>query len=205
MITSKGEPVFAHVNMHGFRWKFMTPSWSRTRNSVMKIAERSSLKILPSLNTSCGCPDVNKRRGMDTAILRQNRSFMSITCKSFVKHSGCDEEMVSLCSLIRFLIGVWPCALTATSQSSFVLARTLGDSESMWPQWRLSTHYRPREVRNSISKNPYRLSINIFISIYIDYIDKVLQHYIFSVAVNYRYSQYKLIWKFWSIIDVDFG
>ena len=44
MITSKGEPIFAHVNMHGFRWKFMAPSSSRAQNSVMKIAERSSLK-----------------------------------------------------------------------------------------------------------------------------------------------------------------
>ena len=52
MITSKGEPIFAHVNMHGFRWKFMAPSSSRAQKSVMKIAERSSLKILPSPNTS---------------------------------------------------------------------------------------------------------------------------------------------------------
>ena len=52
MITSKGEPIFAHVNMHGFRWKFMAPSSSRAQNSVMKIAERSSLKILPSPNTT---------------------------------------------------------------------------------------------------------------------------------------------------------
>ena len=55
MITSKGEPIFAHVNMHGFRWKFMAPSLSRAQNSVMKIAERSSLKILPSPNTSQYC------------------------------------------------------------------------------------------------------------------------------------------------------
>ena len=64
MITSKGEPIFAHVNMHGFRWKFMAPSSSRAQNSFMKIAERSSLKILPSPNTThyhsrqssrCGC------------------------------------------------------------------------------------------------------------------------------------------------------
>ena len=52
MITSKGEPIFAHVNMHGFRWKFMAPSSSRAWNSVMKIAECSSLKILLSPNTS---------------------------------------------------------------------------------------------------------------------------------------------------------
>ena len=54
MVTSKGEPIFAHVNMHGFRWKFMAPSSSRARNSAMKSAERSSLKILPSPNTSNG-------------------------------------------------------------------------------------------------------------------------------------------------------
>ena len=40
------------VNMQGFRWKFMAPSSSRAWNLVMKIAERSSLKILPSPNTS---------------------------------------------------------------------------------------------------------------------------------------------------------
>ena len=45
-----------------------------------------------------GCPDVNKHRGMNAAILRQHRPFMSI--KSFVQHSGW-QEMVSLCSLIR--------------------------------------------------------------------------------------------------------
>ena len=44
-----------------------------------------------------GCPDVHKRRGTDTVILRQHRPFMSI--KSFVQHSGW-QEMVSLCSLI---------------------------------------------------------------------------------------------------------
>ena len=45
--------------MHGFRWKFMAPSSSRARNSVMKIAERSSLKILPSPNTkNYNCPDM---------------------------------------------------------------------------------------------------------------------------------------------------
>ena len=49
-----------------------------------------------------GCPDVNKHRGMNAAILRQHRPFMSI--KSFVQHSGW-QEMVYLCSLIR-LIGV---------------------------------------------------------------------------------------------------
>ena len=52
MITSKREPIFAHVILHGFRWKFLTPSSSCTRNSVMKIAERWSLKILQSPNTT---------------------------------------------------------------------------------------------------------------------------------------------------------
>ena len=42
------------------------------------------------------------------------------------------------------------------------------------------TRYRPREVRNSIYRyrnNIYRLSIEIFISIYIAYIDNLRQHY----------------------------
>ena len=49
--TSRVEPIFAHVNMHGFGWKFLAPSSSCARNSAMKIAERSSLKILPNPNT----------------------------------------------------------------------------------------------------------------------------------------------------------
>ena len=52
MVASKGEPIFAQVNMHGLRWKFMAPSSSLARNSAMKSAERSSLKILPSPTTS---------------------------------------------------------------------------------------------------------------------------------------------------------
>ena len=52
MVTSKGEPIFTHVNIHGLRWQFMAPSSSRARNSAMKRAERWSLKILPSPNTS---------------------------------------------------------------------------------------------------------------------------------------------------------
>ena len=47
-----------------------------------------------------GCRDVNKHRGMDTAIFRQHRPFMSM--KSFVQHSGW-QEMVSLCSLIHLI------------------------------------------------------------------------------------------------------
>ena len=79
-----------------------------------------------------GCPDVNKHRGMNAAILRQDRPFMSI--KSFAQHSGW-QEMVSLCSLIR-LIGV--CA--DRDQPEFLCSRS--DSESMWPQ---------REAVNSLS------------------------------------------------------
>ena len=63
-----------------------------------------------------GCPDVNKHRGMEAAILRQHRPFMSI--KSFVQHSGWQEK-VSLCSLIR-LIGV--CA--DRDQPDFLCARS---------------------------------------------------------------------------------
>ena len=45
MITSKGEPIFARVNMHGFRWKFMAPSSSRAWNSVMKIVNARAWKF----------------------------------------------------------------------------------------------------------------------------------------------------------------
>ena len=37
--------------MHGFGWKFLAPRSSCARNSAMKIAERSSMKILPNPNT----------------------------------------------------------------------------------------------------------------------------------------------------------
>ena len=70
MITSKGEPIFAHVNMHGFRWKFMAPSSSRAQNSVMKIAERSSLKILPSPNTTLHV--ISKQPTFRACCLRQH-------------------------------------------------------------------------------------------------------------------------------------
>ena len=122
------------------------------------------------------CPDVNKHRGMDTAILRQHRPFMSI--KSFVQHSGW-QETVSLCSLIR-LIGV--CA--DCDQPEFLCSRSdsryLGDHvATAGGCQRLLTHYRRREVRNSIyryrkiyidyqSKFSYRF--------YIVYIDNLRQH-----------------------------
>ena len=73
-----------------------------------------------------GCPDVNKHRGMNAAILRQHRPFMSI--KLFVQHNRW-QEMVSLCSLIRLI------DVCADHDQSLC-------SRSMWPQ---------REAVNSLS------------------------------------------------------
>ena len=78
-----------------------------------------------------GCPDVNKHRGMETAMLRQHRASMSI--KSFVQHSGW-QEMESLCSLIR-LSGV----CVDRDQPEFLCSRS--DSRYlrdyvMWPHWK---------------------------------------------------------------------
>ena len=121
-------------------------------------------------------PDVNKLRGMETTILGQHRPFMSI--KSFVQHSGW-QEMVSLCSLIR-LIGM--CA--DRDQPEFLCSRS--DSRCLKVHVATAggwlTRYRPREVRNSIYRyrkihiDYYRLLIEIFISIYIVYIDNLRQH-----------------------------
>ena len=131
------------------------------------------------------CPDVNKLRGMDTTILGQHRPFMSI--KSFVQHSGW-QEMVSLCSLIR-LIGV--CA--DRDQPEFLCSRSdsryrspCGHSgrlvNSLSPTWGL-------KLDISISENPYRLSIEIFISIYIAYIDNLRQHYKkYIICISYHFS-----------------
>ena len=105
------------------------------------------------------CPDVNKRRWMDTAILKQHQPFMSI--KSFVQHSGW-QEMVSPCSLIR-LIGV--CA--DHDQPKFLCSR----SDSKYLEVHVATaggwltHYRPPEVRNSIYRHK---------KIHIDYRSKFL-------------------------------
>ena len=147
----------------------------------------------------CGCPDVNKLWGMDTTILGQHRPFMSI--KSFVQHSGW-QEMVSLCSLIR-LIGVCadrdqPKFLCSRSDSRYfgVHVATAGGCQ------RLLTHYRWREVKNSIYR--YR-------KIYIDYRSKFSYRFISSISIiygntkNYPYIWYKSIWKFRSIIDMDFS
>ena len=66
-----------------------------------KIRHHNGSAVFGKMPQMCrDCPDVNKHRGMDTAILGQRRPFMSI--KSFVQHSGW-QEMVSLCSLIRLL------------------------------------------------------------------------------------------------------
>ena len=120
-----------------------------------------------------GCPDVNKHRGMDTAILRQHRPFMSI--KSFEQHCGW-QEMVSPCSLIR-LIGVCadrdqPEFLCSCSDSWYLgdHVATAGDCQ------RLLTHYRRREVRNSI----YR-----YLKIYIDYRSKFSYQFISSISIIY--------------------
>ena len=116
------------------------------------------------------CPDVNKLRGMDTAILWQHRPFMSI--KSFVQHSGW-QEMVSLCSLIC-LIGVCadrdqPEFLCSCSDSRYleVHVATAGG-------W--LTRYRPREVRISIYR--YR-------KIHIDYRSKFLYRFISPISIIY--------------------
>ena len=120
------------------------------------------------------CPDVNKLRGMDTTILGQHRPFMSI--KSFVQHSGW-QEMVSLCSLIC-LIGV--CA-DATSQSSFVLARSRYLEVHVATAGGWLTRYRPREVRNSIYR--YR-------KIHIDYRWKFLYRFISPISIIYGNTKY---------------
>ena len=121
----------------------------------------------------CGCPDVNKLWGMDTRILGQHRPFMSI--KSFIQHRGW-QEMNSLCSPIR-LIGMW----ADRDQPEFLCSR----SDSRYLDVHVATargwlpRYGPREVRNSIyqyRKNAYWLSIETFISIYINYIDNLRQH-----------------------------
>ena len=119
-----------------------------------------------------GCPDINKHRGMDTVTLRQHRPFMSI--KSFVQHSGW-QEMVSLCSLIR-LIGMY----ADRDQPEFLYSRL--DSRYLWVHvatvggcQRLLTHYRWREVRNSIYR--YR-------KVHIDYRLKFSYLFISSISLT---------------------
>ena len=111
--------------------------WCQLPLFFLKSFRHNGSAVFGKMPQMChGCPDVNKHRGMDAAILRQRQPFMSI--KSFVQHSGW-QEMVSLCSLIR-LIGV--CADRDQPEFLNVLARTQGTLESMWPQ---------REAVNSLS------------------------------------------------------
>ena len=132
-----------------------------------------------------GCPDVNKR-GMDTTISGQHRPFMSI--KSFVKHSGW-QEMVSLCSLIRTLIGV--CA--ERDQPEFLCSR----SDSRYLEVHVATaggwltRYRPREVRNSIYR--YR-------KIHIDYRSTFLYRFISTISIIYGNTRNHWIIIFYYII-----
>ena len=114
------------------------------------------------------CPDVNKLRGMDTTILGQHRSFMSI--KSFVQHSGW-QEMVSLCSLIR-LIGV--CA--DRDQPEFLCSRSDSTQVHVATAGGWLTRYRPRDVRNSIYR--YR-------KIHIDYRSEFLFRFISPISIIY--------------------
>ena len=91
------------------------------------------------------------------------------------KHSRWDkwQDKVSFCSLIRFNWRV-PARVPLFSLGLKVPWSPCGHSGRLSEV--VLTHYRRREVRNSISKNPYRLSIEIFISIYIVYIDNLRQH-----------------------------
>ena len=124
-------------------------------------------------------PDVNKLWGMETTILGQHPPFMSI--KSFVQHSGW-QEMVSLCSLIRF-IGV--CA--DRDQPEFLCSRS--DSRCLKVHVATAggwlTRYRPREVRNSIYR--YR-------KIHIDYRSKFLYRFISSISIIYGNTFFNIFW-----------
>ena len=122
-----------------------------------------------------GCPDVKKQKhpGMDTGILRQHRPSMSI--KSFVQHCGW-QEMVSLCSLIR-LIDVCADRDQPEFLCSCLDSRYLGDHvATAGGCQRLLTHYRRREVRNSI----YR-----YWKIYIDYRLKFSYRFMSSISISY--------------------
>ena len=94
------------------------------------------------------------------------------------KHSRWDEwqDNVSFCSLIRFNWRV-PARVPLFSLGPKVPQSPCGHSGRLSEV--VLTHYRRREVRNLIypyKKNSYWLSIEIFISIYIVYIDNLRQH-----------------------------
>ena len=101
MITSKGEPIFAHVNMHGFRWKFMAPSSSRAGNSVMNIAERSSLKILPSPNTT------NLPQYIQIYWVGDNRKMVSMSKSPHISDQLGTENAYSVVNTIMFDLSPW--------------------------------------------------------------------------------------------------
>ena len=87
-------------------------------------------------------------------ILWQHRTFMSI--KLF-------EQTQQVWRVTRYGVPTLDnpfqltCALTTTSESSFVLAQTQGIRSPCGHSRRLLTHYRPCEVRNSIYR--YRKSL----------------------------------------------
>ena len=96
--------------------------------------------------------------------------------KSFVQaHLRAGDKIWWPYAYFSVLIGV----CTDHDQPKFLCSRS--DSHSRYAaesvcghSGRLLTHYSPGEVRNTISKNPYRLSIEIFISIYIEYMATLL-------------------------------
>ena len=77
---------------------------------------------------------------------------------------------------VRCLRCVVVARLTATSQSSFVLARTQGTVVHVATAGGWLTRYRPREVRNSIYR--YR-------KIHIDYRSKFLYRFISPISIIY--------------------
>ena len=119
-------------------------------------------KIIKMLLMCRGCPDVNKRWGTDTAILRQHPPFMSI--KSFVQHSGW-QEMVSLFNWrVR-----WPRptrnVLAQTQGTSGVHVATAGGFQLIIAHVRLETRYsriplsRPPLTRGNQSRSRFRPQI----------------------------------------------
>ena len=111
-------------------------------------------------------------------ISRQHLPFMSIKLFVQAQHRGRGEEMVSLCSLIRFNWHVrWPrpARVPLLSLRLNILWVPCGHSG------RLLTHYRPYEVRNSIY--PYR-------KIHIDYQSEVSYRFISIIYGNTTNCKY---------------
>ena len=116
------------------------------------------------------CHSASELPGWSTPISRhrrQHRPFMSI--KSFEQTQQVGRVTRYVVHLVANLF--W---LVCASQSSFVLARTLGT----WSHnRRLLTHYRPREVRNSI----YWCW-----KIHIDYRSKFSYRFISTISIIHR-------------------